>query len=168
MAVIWSIGWLVLSLSCGFVFASVGRGTTLRNPGTDELRSLLIGRDIVGMLKDGTVLEGKVLDVRAEALSILIRRAETRAEMGKGERDIEISRFSAISFTVSEGHKRAILAVALGAVGTGVSWLLGAERDEAAGTGTHVAEVGIVVGGACGGYLLGRHLDSKTITIVFD
>ena len=142
---------------------------TVRNPEPPALRWLLKGNRIEAMLRDGTYVKAGVRKVEGDRLLLNVEDFDGPSALMRGEREIALSRFSTITVTKYGGCKRAVFAFTLGALGTAAGLMLALEReDTGGGKGTDAAVVGLSAGSIAGGYLLGRHLDKKEITIIID
>lgn len=133
----------------------------------DRLERLLTKGTIEGRLKDGTVLSGRVRDLRDEWLVLNIRKTVPPDFFPKGEKSLLIRDFSRIQVTRYEGNARSKASIILGAAGLGLGLL--ASATEFAGESfnrTYGSMIlGFAVGGAVGGYFWGRAIDKKSTLV---
>ena len=133
----------------------------------ERLGSLLKKGTIEGRLKDGTVLSGKVRDLRDEWLVLNIRKTVPPDYFPKGEKSLLIRDFSRIQVTRYEGNARVKASIILGAAGLGLGLL--ASATEFAGESFNKTYGSMIfsftAGGAVAGYFWGRALDKKSTLI---
>ena len=133
----------------------------------DRLERLLSKGTVEGRLKDGTVLGGKVKDLRDEWLVLNIRKTVPPDLFPKGEKSLLIRDFSRIRVTRYEGNARIKASIILGAAGLGLGLL--ASATEFAGESfnrTYGSMVfGFTAAGIAGGYFWGRAFDKKSILV---
>ena len=133
----------------------------------DRLERLLSKGAIEGRLKDGTVLSGKVKDLRDEWLVLNIRKTVPPDVFPKGEKSLLIRDFSRIQVTRYEGNARIKASMILGAAGFGLGLL--ASATEFAGESFNETYGSMIFGftaaGAVGGYFWGRAFDKKSTLV---
>ena len=132
-----------------------------------KLKTLLERGKIEGHLKDGTVLRGKVRDLKDEWLVLNLRTTVPPKVFPRGERSILIRDFSRIQVTRYEGNARVKASIILGAAGLGLGLL--ASATEFAGESFNKTYGFMIVGfsaaGAVGGYSLGSWLDRRSTLV---
>ena len=132
-----------------------------------KLKTLLERGTIEGHLKDGTVLRGKVRDLKDEWLVLNLRTTVPPKVFPRGEQSILIRDFSRIQVTRHEGNARVTAPVILGAAGLGLGLL--ASATEFAGESFNKTYGSMIfsftAGGAVAGYFWGRALDKKSTLI---
>ena len=135
---------------------------------TAQLKQLLEDQKVEAILRDGTSLKGRVVEVRDGTLAVQVERSEGPSAPAKGLRQVPTARLSTVTITKIKGKKRAILGTTLAVAGAGLGLLMVA--TEFAGeswNGTYGAvTTATTAGGAAAGYFLGRQLDKKRVTIV--
>jgi len=133
----------------------------------ERLEGLLRKGTIEGRLKDGTVLTGKVRDLRDEWLVLNIRKTVPPDLISGGEQSLLIEDFSRIQVTRYEGNARTKASIILGAAGLGLGLL--ASATEFAGESfnrTYGSMIfGFTAAGIAGGYFWGREFDKKSILV---
>ena len=133
----------------------------------DRLEGLLRKGTIKGRLKDGTVLTGKVRDLRDEWLVLNMRKTVPPGVFPRGEQSLLIRDFSRIQVTRYEGNARIKASTILGAVGLGLGLLVSATEFAGESFNKTYGSMmfGFTAAGAVGGYFLGRELDKKSTLI---
>lgn len=133
----------------------------------DKLKTLLERGKIEGHLKDGTVLNGKVKDLKDEWLVLNIRKTVPPDSFPRGEKSFLIRDFSRIQVTRYEGNARSKAAIILGAAGLGLGLL--ASATEFAGESYNNTYGSMIIGfttaGIVGGYFWGRAFDRKSTLV---
>ncbi len=171
-----NFGWLLRLLVClvlsfllqgPSVQAKDSKVVEVKVSDVERLEGLLGRGTIEGRLKDGTVLSGKIRDLRDEWLVLSTRKAVPPDRFPGGEQSFLIRDFSRIRVTRYEGNARTKASIILGAVGLGLGLL--ATATEFAGESynrTYGSMMfGFTAGGAVGGYFLGRALDRKSTLV---
>ncbi|MDE2963681.1 MAG: hypothetical protein OXU26_07195 [Acidobacteriota bacterium] len=134
---------------------------------SDRLKGLLSKGTIEGRLMDGTVLSGKVKDLRDEWLVLNIRKTVPLGSFPKGEKSLLIRDFSRIQVTRYEGNARTKASIILGAAGFGLGLL--ASATEFAGESFNRTYGSMILGftaaGTVGGYFWGRAFDKKSTLV---
>lgn len=139
---------------------------------TEQLRVLLANQKVEAGLADGTRLRGRVNEVNTGTIVIHVESSEGTAALPRGAQSIATDRFNTLEMTTYKGKKRWIWATALAAVGAVVGLGVVASETEPFATEGSVKPAGVVVataavvGGAAGGYAIGRNRDKKRLTIV--
>ena len=133
----------------------------------DRLEGLLRKGTIEGHLKDGTVLRGKVRDLRDEWLVLNLRTTVPPDIFPRGEQSLLIRDFSRIQVTRYEGNARIKASTILGAVGLGLGLLVSATEFAGESFNKTYGSMmfGFTAAGVVGGYFLGRNLDKKSTLV---
>jgi hypothetical protein len=149
----------------GTVIAASKNSLEVSAADTPRLKALLEGKKISAMFSDGTLVKGRIREVRSDSLLILVQSSEGASALSKGDQSIPIRRFPAIQLTQCQGNKRAILTSALSAGGFVAGFFAGLESDFETTQGK-AAVVLLPAAGGVGGYFLGKSLDTREITIL--
>lgn len=138
---------------------------------TERLNTLLRNQKVKATLMDGTLVSGKVKEVRNGNVVVNVGSSSGATTFGRGDQEIAAERFSTIEITSFKGSKRGIFAAALGAAGLALGFLIGASESDSLGgegavNGTGAAVIAAAaVGGAAAGYAIGRNMDKKRLII---
>lgn len=132
---------------------------------TDQLRSLLAGRKVDLMFRDGTYVNGHIKEVLNGEILIRVKDSEGPGTLRKGEHTVATEHISTIQTTYHKGPYRALLA---GGFAAGAAIPVASGMDK----GTIEVPSGMALllttapAGAVAGYFIGRKIDKKTRTIV--
>ncbi len=129
----------------------------------NELGQAVSGKKVMVALTDGGIIEGEVLEVGSDALSIDVKETSNPQDYPKGQNSVRRSLVSVVRLKEVRGNWRAIGA----AIGVGATVPLGiVVRPH-----THNATAGNIVvgaligGGAAAGYFVGRAADRRVVVI---
>jgi hypothetical protein len=116
------------------------------------------------MLRDGTYVEGKVLNATEATLNMKVRHSEPEGRLKKGECAIPTRE---ISVVYMKKRGSIVVPIVLGILGGFGGALVGSYAGYASGNaGAMVAlGIGLTTAGATGGALLGVEAAKKTVTI---
>ncbi|HWB84759.1 MAG TPA: hypothetical protein VG675_11510 [Bryobacteraceae bacterium] len=153
----------LVSMSQGMALADDAGALELK---WSELEAHVAGRRVEMVLPAGARIEGKVLQVAPDGLRMRVRKTSDRSVQPKGE--ALIARQSVSVLHVTEYHKLGRLIFGLGLplaiaaiVASKTPWTEeGATIPLAAGVGG-----GAVIGGAIGGYYIGKSIDRHVTEI---
>ena len=128
-----------------------------------ELGQAVEGKKVIVALTDGVIIEGQILDVGSDALSMDVKETSNPQNYPKGQNSVRRSLVSVVRLKEVRGNWRAIGT----AIGVGATVPLGiVVRPH-----THNATAGNIVvgvligGGAAAGYFLGRAADRRVVVI---
>ena len=131
----------------------------------DRLSPLILGHTVNLVLPGGTAVTGEVIAVRADSLSMEVRKTSDAKVQPKGSASIPRASVTTLQLTEAKGMGGRVLGVVVGAL---VGVVAGAEivahtsNTEAAAVATFT---GVSVAGAVGGYYTGKGVDRKTTII---
>jgi hypothetical protein len=136
----------------------------------DELSRTIPGMTMRLMLPDGTVIEGRALEVRPDELVIDVRRTSNPRRHARGRTGIPRSDVSAIELVL---RRQAGASPDAGAIGAGlgvaavspVLFYLG-ETNNIADWGALAIAIGAAAGGAIVAHHIHGHLETVLITVV--
>lgn len=142
----------------------IPQGRSTLSVGPAALAPLVEDAKIRLMLRDGTYVEGKVLNATETELKMKVGHSEPEGRIKKGECNIPTREISAV-YLKKKGP--AVLPIALGILGGFGGALIGSYAGyESGNTGTLLGlGIGLTTAGATGGALLGAEVAKKTVTI---
>ncbi len=131
----------------------------------NELGQAVSGKKIMVALTDGGIIEGEVLEVGSDALSIDVKETSNPQDYPKGQNSVRRSLVSVVRLKEVRGNWRAI-GTAIG-VGVTVSSVILAfqHADEVSPAVGLVLGGGLIGGGAAAGYFGGRAADRRVVVI---
>jgi len=130
----------------------------------DSLGSLVLGKSIELMMRDGTYVSGKVTRSSREEIAVDVKKSEPKGRMRGANAAIPTADIS-IVYMKKSGTVAA--PIALGIAGGVLGFIGGAFAGYEMNSGPMVAILGLgaAAGGATGGAMLGRQAVRKTVTI---
>lgn len=146
--------------------ASAARKVELALPWS-QLAPVIQQRKIALVLPGGTHVEGKVIDVTAEALVLNVTKTSDSSAQPKGKTSIARSAVLAIRLNETKGPKRALWTSVGAGAGAASGWLLAEGVYHVSGEGQGIWSepggagllLGLAGGGAALGYIIGRSSD---------
>lgn len=132
----------------------------------NELGPAVEGKEVTVALTDGGIIEGQVLDVGSDALSMDIKETSNPQDYPKGQKSVLRSLVSVVRLKEVRGNWRAIgTAIGLGAtVPLGIAFAQYGENESNPELGATIAAV-LIGGGVAAGYFLGRAADRRVVVI---
>ncbi len=128
-----------------------------------QLGQAVSGKKVTVALTDGGIIEGQILDVGSDALSMDVKETSNPQNYPKGQNSVRRSLVSVVRLKEVRGNWRAI-GTAIG-VGAGVSLGLLARPHTHNATAGNIV-VGVLIGaGAAAGYFGGRAADRRVVVI---
>jgi len=134
----------------------------------NELSGIAQGRDVKLRLTDGTRVEGELLVIRPEALSIDVNKTSNKVTFPKGQREIPRTSVSTLELRRIKTARWRVVGTTVGVVGglfTGAGVAVGLCNSYSCGGGAVWAGIGTGVATAVLGNRLGHAADMQT-TIV--
>jgi hypothetical protein len=131
---------------------------------SDSLGAMVLDKKIKLMMRDGTYVEGDVVQATRDAITLKVKKSEPRNRFQGKEATIPTSDIGAV-YLRKGGSVAAPIALGIGCgfLGGIVAGL--ALRDSQGTAGPALIGIGSITGGAIGGALLGREAVKKTVTI---
>ena len=130
---------------------------------SDSLGAMVLDQNIKLMMRDGTYVEGKVIQATREAITVKVKKSEPRDRVAGPEAVLATSDIGTVYLSKSGSTAVPIvLGIAggfLGGMATAAAVLDGGSDNSAA-----LVFLGMG-GGAAGGAILGREVVKKTVTI---
>lgn len=139
----------------------------------DELSPIVEGKHTMIATLSGVLIEGEILSVGADHLSMEINKSSEKSRIAKGVQEIPRSQISVIQLKSVDGNGRLIGAIAGTGGGIVAGWAVAEGIFHTSGEGEGVLRepegaasiVGIGAGAGLAGYLIGRGADT-TITYI--
>jgi len=131
---------------------------------SESLGPIVLDKKIKLMMRDGTYVEGKVVQASRESITMKVKKSEPKDRFPGNKAVLVTSDIGAI-YLRKGGSIAAPIALGIGGGLAGAMVAGLALQDTNSRAGAAVAILALPTGGAIGGALLGRDLVKKTVTI---
>ena len=131
---------------------------------SDSLGAMVLDKKIKLMMRDGTYVEGNVVQVSGDAITLKVKKSGPKNRFQGKEATIPTSDIGAV-YLRKEGTVAAPIALGIGCGFLGAIVSAYALRNTSGTAGPVTAFIASTTGGAIGGALLGREAVKKTVTI---
>ena len=131
---------------------------------SESLGAMVLDKKIKLMMSDGTYVEGKVVQVSGDAITLKVKKSEPKNRFQGKEATIPTSDIGAV-YLRKGGTVAAPIALGIGCGFLGAIVSAYALRNTSGTAGPVTAFIASTTGGAIGGALLGREAVKKTVTI---
>ena len=130
---------------------------------SDSVGAMVLNKKIKLMMRDGTYVEGKVIQASQESITLKVKKTEPKGRFPQKEAVLATSDIGSVHLRKG-GTIAAPIALGIlgGILGTALTFSAGRDAESKGYIGVVTAGA---VGGSIGGALLGREIVKKTVTI---